>query len=108
MSTVEHFTYRVTWSSADGEHLATVAEFPSLSWLHNDQVEALIGIRNLVAEVIEDMEASGEAVPTPLADRSYSGEFKLRIPPELHRELVIKAAEEKVSLNRLVNSRLVS
>lgn len=39
---------------------------------------------------------------------TYSGEFKLRIPPELHRELAIKAAEEKVSLNRLVNSRLVS
>src|ERR1039457_5270707 len=28
-----HYTYRVAWSVEDGEHVATVAEFPSLSWL---------------------------------------------------------------------------
>jgi len=30
---VTHYTYRVAWSVEDGEHVATVAEFPSLSWL---------------------------------------------------------------------------
>ena len=71
-------------------------------------MEALQGIRSLVAEVVADLDADGEAVPEPFAERTYSGEFKLRIPPELHRALVIKAAEENVSLNRLVSSRLAS
>ena len=29
-----------------------------------------------------------------------------RIPPELHRQLAIEAAQEKISLNRLVSMRL--
>jgi predicted HicB family RNase H-like nuclease len=33
MPDATHYTYRVAWSVEDGEHIATVAEFPSLSWL---------------------------------------------------------------------------
>lgn len=106
MKNVDHYTYRVTWSAEDSEFVGLVAEFPGLSWLAAEQVDALVGIRNLASEVVSDLESSGERVPTPLADRTYSGEFKLRIPPELHRALAIEAAEEKVSLNRLVSSRL--
>ena len=32
--------------------------------------------------------------PEPLADRTYSGRFVVRVPPETHRDLVIKTAEE--------------
>ena len=32
----------------------------------------------------------------------------VRVPPELHRALVLRAAEEGVSLNRLVSARLAS
>lgn len=103
---VDHYTYRVTWSAEDNEFVGLVAELPSLSWLATEQVDALLGIRTLASEIVTDLEASGERVPTPLADREYSGQFKLRIPPELHRALAIEAAEEKVSLNRLVSSRL--
>ena len=65
-----------------------------------------MGIRSLASNVVADLESSAEKVPTPIADRVYSGEFKLRIPPKLHRALAIEAAEEKVSLNRLVSSTL--
>ena len=106
MKNVDHYTYRVTWSSEDNEFVGLVAEFPLLSWLSAKQVDALVGIRNLASDVVADLESSGETIPTPLADRVYSGEFKLRIPPELHRALAIEAAEEKVSLNRLVSSIL--
>jgi predicted HicB family RNase H-like nuclease len=100
--------YRVTWSAEDGEHLALCAEFPSLSWLAETPDAALQGIRRLVAEVVADMEAAGEAVPAPLADKHYSGQFRVRIPPEVHRALAIQAAEEGVSLNRLVSAKLAS
>jgi len=36
----------------------------------------------------------------------YSGRFQVRIPPEVHRRLATEAAEQGVSLNRLVSSRL--
>lgn len=98
------YAYRVRWSEEDGEYLATVAEFPSLSWPAEDQSEAFDGIVNLIKEVMEDMKESGEQIPVPLGERSYSGNVRLCIPPEQHRELAIRAAEEDVSLNRLLCS----
>lgn len=102
MINIDHYTYRVTWSAEDGEFVGLVAEFPSLSWLAADQIAALTGIRKLVAEVVADLESP----PQPYSERPYSGEFKLRIPPHLHRKLAIEAAEQNVSLNRLVSARL--
>ena len=104
--TQDHFTYRVTWSPEDGEHVGLCAEFPSLSWLDETPERALAGIRRLVANVVRDMAANGEKVPEPIADRTYSGEFKVRIPPQAHRALVIQAAEQGVSLNRLASAKL--
>lgn len=103
---IDHYTYRVTWSAEDGEHVGLCAEFPSLSWLAQTPGAALSGIRRLVGQVVADMEASGEAVPQPLAEKHYSGQFKVRIPPEVHRALAMQAAEQGVSLNRLVSSKL--
>ena len=105
---VDHYTYRVTWSSEDSEHVGLCAEFPSLSWLAASPEQALAGIRRLVAECVADMISASEQVPEPLADRRYSGEFRVRIPPEQHRRLAIEASEQGVSLNRLVSSKLTA
>ncbi len=105
---VDHYTYRVSWSLEDGEHVATVAEFPSLSWLAAEASEALTGLLTLVREVVDDMVANGEDPPEALAERSYSGRFNLRLPPSVHRQLALDAAEQNVSLNQLVLTRLVS
>lgn len=107
MTVAEHYTYRVRWSGEDEAFVGTVAEMPSLSWVSDTLESALTGIRELVAEVVEDMSANGETPPEALADRTYSGKFMVRVPPELHRHLVIEAAEQNVSLNRLAATRLV-
>ncbi len=103
---VDHYTYRVTWSPEDGEHVGLCAEFPSLSWLDGSPEAALAGIRQMVAEVVADMTKAREEIPIPLAERRYSGEFRVRIPPEVHRALAMQAAEQGVSLNRLASAKL--
>ncbi len=103
---LDHYTYRVTWSQDDGEHIGLCVEFPSLSWLAKTPEAALKGIRQVVAEVVEDMRTQGEMTPVPLAEKRYSGEFRVRIPPELHRALAMQAAEQGVSLNRLASAKL--
>lgn len=105
---IKHYTYRVTWSTEDGEHVALCAEFPSLSWLAKTPEAALRGIQKVVADAVTDMQASGEAVPEPLAEKHYSGEFRVRIPPQLHRALALTAAEQGVSLNRLASAKLAA
>jgi predicted HicB family RNase H-like nuclease len=102
----DHYTYRVTWSAEDNEYVGLCAEFPSLSWLSATPETALKGIRKTVEEVIRDMTANGEEVPQPFASKHFSGKFVVRIPPEVHRNLAIQAAESGVSINRLVSSRL--
>jgi predicted HicB family RNase H-like nuclease len=104
----DHYTYRVTWSQEDSEYLGLCLEFPSLSWLARTPEKALSGIRKAVADVVADMHSSGESIPQPLAEKHYSGEFRVRIPPLLHRSLAVQAAEQGVSLNRLASAKLAS
>lgn len=104
----EFYTYRVTWSQEDQEHVGLCAEFPALSYLDPNINNALKGIMNLVSDVIEDMEKNNEKVPEYIAKRKYSGKFVVRIPPEKHRELVIKASEQGVSLNRYASAKLAA
>jgi predicted HicB family RNase H-like nuclease len=85
----DHYTYRVTWSEDDQEYVGLCAEFPSV-----------------VAEVVADMKKNREPIPDPLASRKFSGKFMVRIPPDVHRELTVEAAEAGVSLNRLASAKL--
>ena len=102
----DRYTYRVTWSEDDHEYVGLCAEFPSLSWLASTPEAALKGIRKVVEDVVKDMRENAEEVPEPIASRRYSGKFVVRVPPEVHRNLAIKAAEAGVSLNRLASSKL--
>ena len=102
----DRYTYRVTWSEDDHEYVGLCAEFPGLSWLALTPEAALKGMRKVVAEVVEDMRENGEPIPEPIATREYSGNFVVRVPPDVHRNLAIKAAEAGVSLNRLASSKL--
>ena len=102
----DRYTYRVTWSEEDKEHVGLCAEFPSLSWLASSPEGALRGIRAVVADAVKDMRTHGEVAPEPLASRRFSGKFLIRVPPEIHRLLAVEAAEAGVSLNRLASAKL--
>lgn len=54
------------------------------------------------------MLANGEDPPQALAERAYSGPFNLRLPTSILRQLALDAAEQNVSLNQLVLTRIVS
>jgi len=100
------YTYRVTWSEEDGEYVGLCAELPSLSWLARTPEAALKGIRKLVIKVVADMIKNKEPIPDPIATKHFSGKFMVRVPPDVHRQLAIQAAEAGVSLNRLANAKL--
>jgi len=72
---INHYTYRVTWSSDDNEHVGLCSEFPSLSWLAPSPEKALSGIRKVVADVVEEMTAAGESAPKPLSEKSTAGDL---------------------------------
>lgn len=55
---------------------------------------------------IETMLEDSESVPEPGSLTAYSGKFNVRVPKSLHRQLVLEAEREGVSLNMLIVSRL--
>ena len=63
----KHYTWRVTGSDKDREHVALCAEFPGLSSLADKPVDALRGLVRLVGEVMADMAENGEPIPERLA-----------------------------------------
>ena len=102
----DRYTYKIIWSEEDKEYVGLCVEFPGLSWLAEKAELALKGIREVVEDVIDDMRESGESPPLPLSLKRFSGKFMVRIPPTVHRRLAIQAAEEGISLNRLVSEKL--
>lgn len=103
----DRYVYRILWSESRKGFVCTVAELPGLIEVSESSAEALMGLHMRVAERLAAMRAKGEDVPVPYEDRQYSGRFMVRIPPEMHRRLAIEAAEQGVSINRLVQSRLM-
>ena len=96
----------MTWSEEDQEYVGLCVEFPSLSWLDENPEAALAGIRKMVADAVKDMKANWETPPESISSKRFSGKFMVRIPPELHRKLVLEAQEEGISLNRLASDKL--
>jgi len=103
---IEKYTYRVEWSEEDGVHLARCLEFPSLM-AHGDSPErALKEIESVVGETINWMVEQNEPVPEPFGLKSYKGNLTLRVPADMHRSLAIKSAEEGVSINQYILSKI--
>jgi predicted HicB family RNase H-like nuclease len=103
---VDKYTYRIEWSEEDQVFIARCLEFTGLA-AHGDTTEdALKEIRVVVKESINWLKDDNKPVPQPLGVKKFKGNLTLRIPPELHRELAIKSAEQGVSVNQYILSRL--
>jgi predicted RNase H-like HicB family nuclease len=102
----EKYTYRVEWSEEDQAHIAHCLEFPSLMAHGSSADKALAEIESVVAAAIEWMKEDGEPVPEPFGTKPYKGNISLRVPADLHRSIAIRAAEEGVSINQYILSRI--
>jgi predicted HicB family RNase H-like nuclease len=102
------YLFTVVWSEEDQAFIGRVLEFPSLAAHGSTQAKALNEIRTVVEHTFQDLLDSGEEVPAPINKRRYSGKLVVRLPKYLHRQLAIEAAEEGVSLNQLISTKLAA
>ncbi len=103
---IDKYTYHVEWSEEDKIHIARCLEFASLSAHGKTMEKALKEIKIVVAATIEWLEEENETIPEPFALKKYKGNLTLRVPPDVHRQLAIKSAEQGVSINQYILSRL--
>lgn len=92
------------WSDEDGAYVATSPEFPGLSAFGGSPEAAVSELRTVLGLAIETYEAEGWKLPDPRRARTFSGQFRLRLPRSLHGDLVAHADSEGVSLNTLLVS----
>lgn len=103
---IEKYTYRVEWSEEDQLHIARCLEFPSLV-AHGNTIEgALKEIEKVVEKVVVWMQEENEEIPESFGLKKYKGNLTLRVPAEVHRNLSIRSAEEGVSVNQYILSKI--
>lgn len=87
----------------DGPYwLATVEELPGCMSDGETEAEAMENVRDAMAEWIAAARAEGRPVPEPAEEPDYSGQFRVRMPAELHGALAREANRQGTSLNQLV------
>lgn len=87
----------------EGGFVVTVPELPGCISQGDTVEEAYQMIRDAMAAWISSALEHGEPVPEP---SDYSGRILVRVSRSLHRELVLAANEEGVSLNQFISIQL--
>lgn len=62
--------------------------------------EAIANAEDAKREWLIAVMEEGYPVPDPSSDESYSGQFKIRIPKSLHRQLAMQSKKEGISMNQ--------
>ena len=80
-----------------------VASFPELKGCLSSGETVESAVQNAMEAKKEWLMAAAEEkieIPEPESDEDYSGQFKLRLPKSLHRQLAQQSRKEGVSMNQ--------
>lgn len=101
MNLMEYKGYhaKITFDSEDNIFVGEVVGIKDSLNFHGSSVEEL---KEMFQQSIDNYLCMCENFnKTP--DKEYSGVFNVRIKPELHKKLVLNAANEEITLNALMN-----
>ncbi len=94
------YKMEIEYDTAEGGY---VASFPDLKGCITcaDTAEGVIKAaeeakKEWILTALED----GYPVPVPVSDETYSGQFKLRMPKSLHKQLAEHSKREGISMNQ--------
>lgn len=103
-----HYNYLV-YPISNGDKTAYKAIIPAFnnSVIFGENMDELLeGIYFLIESEIEYMKKKKMKVPTPDANKKFSGKIALRINPELHEKLILEAKANQTSLNKYIEEKL--
>ncbi|MCD4784780.1 MAG: toxin-antitoxin system HicB family antitoxin [Candidatus Eremiobacteraeota bacterium] len=84
-------------------YIATTIELPAISGCGDTPDEAYDELKTVFKLAYESFKEDNEDMPHPLSDKKFSGQFRIRIPRDLHYELAKASLLQKISINQLVN-----
>ena len=105
MRTVEYYMslpykMEIIPDNEEGGFVATFPDLPGCITIGETMEEVIQNIIDAKRAWIEAELQSGNAIPEPEELKKYSGQFKLRLPKTLHRQLAEQSKVEGVSMNQ--------
>ena len=105
MRTIEEYMklpYRIELipDADEGGFIVTFPDLPGCLSLGETVEEAYRNAEDAKHEWLMAAIEEGLPIPEPDAIENYSGQFKLRIPRSLHRQLALQSKREGVSMNQ--------
>lgn len=96
----------VEWSEDDHCYVGTVPGL-IIGGVHGkNQKKVFDKLCGAVEEAIQILQKEGRPLPAATANKKYSGKIALRIPPQLHKTLAMKAFQDGESVNKLIQHEL--
>ncbi|KAA9131522.1 toxin-antitoxin system HicB family antitoxin [Marinihelvus fidelis] len=106
MNNSDDYIRIVEWSDEDQCYIGRSPGL-FLGGVHgDDEHQVYRDLVNAIKETVASELAEGHTLPAPTAGRQYSGKFNLRVGPELHELLSLRAAGVSESLNSYVVNSL--
>lgn len=105
MKTIEEYMrlpYRMELipDTAEGGYVIRFPELPGCVTCGDTMESAIKNAEDCKREWILTAMEEGIAIPEPMPEDDYSGQFKLRIPKSLHRSLAEHSKAEGISMNQ--------
>jgi antitoxin HicB len=100
------FEIRPLSAEEGGGFLISFADFSECISDGETAEEAIQNGLDALRETIAALESMDLPVPEPGGGGSYSGKFIQRVPKSIHARLALRAQQEGVSMNMLVNTIL--
>ena len=98
----------IEWSEEEGCYIGSAPPLIGPCCRGTTEEEVYQQLAVTVDEWLMELERKRNALPEPSAGRNYSGKFIVRVSPEIHRALAIRAMLEHRSLNSFVEMALRS
>ncbi|MCP4706854.1 MAG: toxin-antitoxin system HicB family antitoxin [candidate division Zixibacteria bacterium] len=96
----------VEWSDEDNCYIGTSPGLFDGGVHGEDEAKVFSKLCVVVEDTITIMNDSGKPLPKPTANKQFSGKIALRIPPDLHKAVAIKAMQEGESINKHIQHKL--
>ena len=96
----------VEWSKEDGCFIGSAPPLVGRCCHGRTEAAVLRQLCAIVEDLIKTILRHGEPLPPATAGRKYSGKFIVRLTPDLHKKIVLKAMARGESLNEFVAETL--
>lgn len=94
------YRMEVVEDTEEGGYVVSFPELPGCLTCGETIEDALENAKDAKREWIRVALESGIPISKPMEDNDFSGQFKLRIPKSLHRQLADGAKREGISMNQ--------